>query len=304
MDSPSPHYLVYNSTAGRGRLPDARERVEAFFRRHGLPLEVLPPARDAELRALLSGLPADARVLSLGGDGTLNGVLEPLVHSERTLGILPAGSADDFAAALGIGRNTLEPALEAVLAGRSRLVDTARARLELVDGTHVVTRFVNALGTGFDAEVAERREHRLDWLKGAAGYYAALVFALVSLRKERLAVHVDGECVWSGRALLASCQNGPRTGGSFWFAPAADPADGVLNVLVAGNVSRLGLVGLLPKVLQAQPLEHPQAGHGAGARVELEWERPRAVHLDGELYGAVKRAVVEVDPLSLRVFAP
>src|SRR5690625_3591830 len=106
MEAPVPHYLVYNSSAGRGRLRRRRGR---------------------ELQAPLAGLPADARVLSMGGDGTLNGVLEPLVHSDRTLGVLPAGSADDFAAALGLPNDSLVPALEAIAAGRTRFVDTGRS---------------------------------------------------------------------------------------------------------------------------------------------------------------------------------
>ncbi|HLR47069.1 MAG TPA: diacylglycerol kinase family protein [Deinococcales bacterium] len=304
MEAPVPHYLVYNSSAGRGRLPAALSAVRTFFAERNLPLEVLPPLRGRELQAALAGLPADARVLSMGGDGTLNGVLEPLVHSDRTLGVLPAGSADDFAAALGLPNDSLVPALEAIAAGRTRLVDTGRATLTFADGTALTTRFVNALGTGFDAEVAERRESTLDWLKGAAGYYAALAVEWFSLRREHLSVQVDGETVWADVALLATCQNGPRTGGSFWFTPAADPADGRLNVLVAGDVGRLGLVRLLPKVLKAEPLDHPLAGFAEGAELELRWRRPRTVHLDGELYGAVRHVAVTVDPGSLRVFVP
>jgi len=304
MDGTEPHYLVYNSTAGRGRLPHALAEVKSFFAGRNLPLQVLPPLRGPELHAVLDDLPPDARVLGMGGDGTIHGLLGPLVHSGRTLGILPAGSADDFAAALGLERDTLGPALRAVEGGRTKLVDTATAVLTLGDGTVVKTRFVNALGTGFDAEVAERRETGLDKLRGAAGYYVTLALAWFSLRREHLTVSVDGRVAWSDRALLVSCQNGPRTGGSFWFTRDADPADGVLNAFVAGDVGRLGIIRLLPKVLGAQPLEHPLALQAAGGQLEVSWRRPRPVHLDGELYGAVKHVSVAVEPGSLRVFVP
>lgn len=304
MDGTEPYYLVYNSTAGRGRLPHALAEVRSFFAARDLPLEVLPPLRGPELHAVLADLPAAARVLGMGGDGTIHGLLGPLVHSGRTLGILPAGSADDFAAALGLERDTLGPALNAIAGGATTLVDTATAVLSLADGSVVKTRFVNALGTGFDAEVAERRETGLDRLRGAAGYYVALALAWFSLRREHLTVRVDGRVAWSDRALLVSCQNGPRTGGSFWFARDADPADGLLNAFVAGDVGRLGIIRLLPKVLGAEPLDHPLSLQATGRQLGLSWRRPRSVHLDGELYGAVKDVSVTVEPASLRVFVP
>src|SRR5690606_34590251 len=101
----------------------------------GLRLELVPPLQGRELSELLLTLPEGSTVLSLGGDGTLNGVLPAVIRRGFTLGILPAGSADDFACALGFPRDTLVPALKAVTAGRTRMVDSATANLVLADGS-------------------------------------------------------------------------------------------------------------------------------------------------------------------------
>lgn len=287
-------------------MPGALDTVRTYFSGHDLPLTVLPAQQGQALTATLQSLPEDARVLSLGGDGTLNGVLLATVNSGRTVGVLPTGSADDFATALGFPRDDLTPALDAIRVGRTKLVDSGAASLELADGKRLEHRFVNALGTGFDAEVAHERETKLNWIKGEAGYYTALALSWFRLLRRQLTVHADGaaEPVWSGRALLVSCQNSPRTGGSFYFAPGAVTDDGVMNLLVAGDVSHFALLKLLPSVLKGVPLDHPQAFSCSGSRFTISWDRPRILHLDGELVAPVRQAQVTVEPGSLRVFVP
>lgn len=298
------HYLIYNKIAGRGRLPDALEQVRAFFSRHGLPLTVLPAVSGTSLTAVLRELPADARLLSLGGDGTLNGLLDAAVGSQRTVGVLPAGSADDFATALGFPRETLEPALEAIRAGATRVVDTARALLEFEDGGTRSVRIVNALGTGFDAEVAKLRETRFDNMKGSTGYYVALGVGWLLMRREQLKVTVDDREFFSGRSLLVSCQNSARTGGSFNFAPGARIDDGRFELVVAGDISRGRILKLLPRVLKPEPWDDAAVMRVSGTKFSFTWEVPRTVHMDGEIQPPAKRVDISVVPQSLRVFVP
>ena len=298
------HYLVYNKIAGRGRMPDALEQTLAFFDAHDMPLTVLPAAVGGSLHALLRELPADAPLLSLGGDGTLNGLLDAAVGSQRTVGILPAGSADDFATALGLSRDSLEPALQAIRTGHTRIVDTVRATLTFADAATKEVRFVNALGTGFDAEVASMRENRFDRTKGAAGYYVALGLGWLRMRRESLQVSVEGTQFFSGRSLLVSCQNSARTGGSFHFAPGASIDDGRFDLVVAGNVSRARILKLLPRVLAPGPWDDELVHRVGGTDFSFSWDVPRIVHMDGEIQLPAKRVDISVVPRSLQVYAP
>ena len=298
------HYLVYNKIAGRGRIPDALEQVQAFFSRHDLPLTVLPAASGDSLTGLLRELPADARLLSLGGDGTLNGLLDAAVGSQRTVGVLPAGSADDFATALGLARDSLEPALQTIRAGHTRVVDTARAVLTFADGGTREVRIVNALGTGFDAEVADLRETRFDRMKGSAGYYVALGVGWLRMRREHLQLTVDGREFFAGRSLLVSCQNSARTGGSFHFAPGAAIDDGRFELVVATDVSRSRILKLLPHALKDEPWDDELVKRVSGTQFSFTWAVPRTVHMDGEIQLPAKRVDINVVPSSLRVFTP
>ena len=132
-------------------------------------------------------MPADARVLSLGGDGTLHEIAAACVHTRRVVGILPGGSGDDLAYALNIRRDDLKVALDIVEAGCVARVDTG-----LVNGE----TFINAFGVGFDADVAYRVRHAPRLLKERSAYLYAVVTTLGRLE------HVPVEVVLDGKARL------------------------------------------------------------------------------------------------------
>lgn len=114
---------------------------------------------------------------------------------------------------------------------------------------------------------------------------------------------VDGALVHDGPCLLVTSQNGPRSGGSFVFAPEARPDDGMLDVVIAGKVGRLGALGLLPKVMQAKHLTHPAVQLRRGRNVRVEWSEPRPAHADGELLATDAAYEVALHPRALPVLA-
>lgn len=289
------YHLVHNPTAGRGRVSDALPRVQQFFAAQGLPLTVLPSVDRAESARLVAALPSDARILVLGGDGTLNGVVQSSVHTERVLGILPSGSADDFSFALGLDRFDLESALEVVRAGFVRTVDTGS-----VNGV----RFINAFGSGFDADVNAQREAFPRWVRGTNAYLLSVFVTLARLRNVPVLVQVDGQTVHDGPALLVSVQNGPRTGGSFMFSPEACVDDGLFDVVIAGRLGRLGTVRVLPKVFTGKHLLDPRVSLFRGSQVRVSWAEPREAHLEGEMQARTSVFDAQLHAGSLKVFAP
>ena len=291
---PLMYHLVVNPTAGRGRARRRLPQVEAAFRERGLPLTVHTTRAPGHAARIAAGLPEDALVLSLGGDGTLHEVASACVHSRRTVGILPAGSGDDFAFALSLGRRTLDEALAVVFAGHVERVDTGA-----VNGRP----FVNTLGVGFDAEVAHTVRAAPPFLRERAAYLWAISKTLPKLETPLLHAEVDGRTFYRGPALLASVQNGPRTGGSFLFAPLARPDDGLLELVVAGEVGRRAVPGLLGRVMRGRHTNHPEVHLTTGRHIVLMWEKPRVGHMEGELLEAETCFDVRVCPASLKVFA-
>ncbi len=286
------YYLIVNPVAGRGRALKALPQVERFFREQQLELEVLSTKAPGDARRLVEQLPADATVLSLGGDGTLHEIAGACVYTSRTIGILPAGSGDDFAFALGIPRHDLFAALQIARNGNVRQVDTGCVNSEV---------FVNSFGVGFDADVAHAVYSAPSFLKEFYAYLYAVVSTLRKLKNITVQVTIDGRDVYEGSSLLVAVQNGPRTGGSFLFSPEAKLDDGLLDIVIAGQFGRLATLGILPGVIRGQHLKNPRVQLYRGREVRIHWETARPAHMEGELLAAAQDYHIRLQAASLRV---
>lgn len=289
------YHLIFNPNAGRGRSRALLSQVKAFFQNQQLPLTVLTTTHAKHATQLVCNLPLEAIVLTLGGDGTLHEVVNACVHTPRTVGILPAGSGDDFAFALGLERNTIQQALEVIKQGNIKTVDTANVNGET---------FINAFGVGFDADVAYGIYTAPKFLKERNAYFYSIFATLSKLENIPVKVTIDNKQVFNGPALLVSTQNGPRTGGSFLFSPTAKIDDGLLDVVIAGEFGRLGTLNILPKVLKGAHVGHPKVHIFQGKEVRLEWAKPRPGHMEGELLKPATTFDIHIQTASLHVFAP
>jgi diacylglycerol kinase (ATP) len=295
------YYLIFNPHAGRGRSQILLEQARAFFQGQQLPVTVLNTERPKHATELVCQLPQNAIVLSLGGDGTLHEIVNACVCTQRTVGILPAGSGDDFAFALGLERNNIQQALEIIKRGNIKTVDTARISAD--KNTNSET-FINAFGVGFDADVAYGIYQAPKFLKERNAYFYSIFTTLSKLQSIPVKVTMDGKEVFHGPSLLVSIQNGPRTGGSFLFAPEAKVDDGLLDVVIAGEFGRMGTLNILPKVLKGKHVGHPNIHIFRGKELRLEWSRPRPGHMEGELLEPATTFDIQVQAASLKVFAP
>lgn len=292
-------HLIVNPTAGRGRALPHLEAIVRTLEAAGASVAVHTTASPDAARALVATLPEQATAVAVGGDGTVHAVMRACFEHDRRLGVLPFGSGDDFAHALGLGRTRPEAALRALLDGRERRIDVATVNDE---------PFVNAFGTGFDADVARRILSAPPSFRGVARYLYGVLSALRDFRLADVALEMTttgGERAgFEGPALLVAVQNGPRTGGSFRFAPGARPDDGVLDVVVAGAFGRAGTLAILPRVMRGRHLDHPEVHRFAATSVDLRWSTPVAGHAEGEPVGVGGEYRVRLNPGALRVVAP
>ena len=289
------YYLIANPTAGRGRARAALDKVRVFFSERQLPFETHLTSEPTHATKIVEKLPENAIVISLGGDGTVHEIARACIGTNRTVGILPAGSGDDFAFGLGIYRHDLDQALAIIQQGHTVMVDTA-----LVNGAP----FINAFGVGFDADVAHAVRSAPRPLRGRSAYLYAIFTILGKLETSQVSIAVDKQEVFKGESLLVSTQNGPRVGGSFLFYPEAKLFDGMLEVIVAGKFNRLETVSLLPKLMKGHHLQHPKVHVFKGKNIKLVWEKPRGGHMEGELFEADSRFDISINPKSLKVVVP
>ena len=292
--------FVVNPAAGKGKGALAREAIERAMAPTGLPFDVVVTMAPGDA-ACLARRAADegvATVVAVGGDGTVHEVANGLLAAGRpaALGIVPTGSGNDFARALGVPPE-VAAACPRLAEGKTRWIDVGRVAAD--GGPPRV--FLNGVGVGFTAAVAiEARRFR--WLTGLPLYVVALLWALAVRFATPLAtVRGDGFERRTRVTFVEAC-NGKWEGGGFHLAPNGDPGDGLLDVIVLEAVPRLTFLRLLPAFINGTHARSASVETCSSTRLEVELERAVPVQADGETIAlAARRVVVELQPSALAV---
>jgi Sphingosine kinase and enzymes related to eukaryotic diacylglycerol kinase len=259
--------VLRNPTAGRGRHRDGvtaalRALAEAGHVVKTIDATTRDEAAAATRRAVQDGI--DALVV-IGGDGTVHIGLQAVAGTDVGLGVVPTGTGNDFARALGVpldlaaaGR-TIARALDE---GRRTTIDLARITPGSTAGPDLPAGpggpswwFGAVLAAGFDALVNERA-NAMRWPKGRRRYDLAVLAELISMDQRHYRITLD-DAVLEQPACLVAVGNTPSYGGGLRMCPDAQPTDGLLDVIVADPVSRLTLIRLYPRVFQGTHVRHP-----------------------------------------------
>ena len=287
--------LLVNPTAGKGRGVRLLAPVTERLRRGGLHVDVLVGHDAGEASHLLRAavaLDPPARpdgVVSLGGDGLVHLAVQVLAGTGVPLGVVPAGTGNDVARALGIDRRDPAAAADLVVAGHTRESDLGRAGERW---------FAGVLGSGFDSMVNERA-NTMTWPRGRSRYNVAMVAELRTFRPVPYLLHLDGEA-WETEAMLVAVGNGPSYGGGMRVCPDARLDDGLLDVTVLGPISKPEFLRVFPSVYRGTHVRHRAVTVRRARTVSLRAEGVTA-YADGERVVSLPVQVVAV-PAALRVF--
>jgi diacylglycerol kinase (ATP) len=286
-------FVILNPVAGRHAGPRAWQRARngcsAVADWECATTERPGHARELAQMAVERGY---ERVIAVGGDGTVNEVANGLAHSATLLGIIPAGTGNDVARNLGIPS---DPAAAASLAasGSSRPLDLCQ--VETPDRT---AYFVNVAGFGFDAAVAER-VNRLPKLGGGTlPYLAGVLATLWQYRSPPMRISVDGRDIQQ-RVFLAAVGNLPTYGGGMRIVPGASPDDGLLDVCVVSDLSRLEVLRIMPRLYSGGHVGHPAVSIFRCRSLSADADGRVLCQADGELVGGLP-ARFSVLPAGLR----
>ena len=259
--------LVVNPTAGRGRAARFLLAVRTRLRASGADVSVVASTDFEHARAAMAGAVAGgADVLAvMGGDGMmhlgLNACADQTAVNPTLLGLIPAGSGNDFCRGVGLDPADPVAAATVVTGGRRRDLDLIRLQ----------DRYVGAvLATGFDSLV-NRRANALPWPRGSLRYPLAALAELRVFSPLRYRLTLDGT-VRELEAMLVAVGNTTTYGGGMQICPRADAADGWLDVTIIHPVSRLKLLQLLPQMNSGRFARDPC----------VEQVRARVVRVDGE----------------------
>jgi diacylglycerol kinase (ATP) len=266
----------------------------------GSTLPDLQPFQLAETEWTI-GLPSTPEgleaILVFGGDGTVHRHLRALVHLHLPVLVVPAGSGNDFARALGLLREDDSlAAWKKFAAGSSgvRVVDLGTIT-PVVPAAQIKpdpTYFSCAAGVGLDGEIARRANELPRWLRGHGGYALSLPGALLGLRPFVLKLKTEpdesaGPAVPRSdqRVVAAVFANTPVYGGGMRIAPKAQMDDGRLDVCLIRHISKLKLLSVFPTVYFGRHLGIREVDYFSVACARVETDRPLDVYADGEHVG-------------------
>jgi diacylglycerol kinase family enzyme len=278
---------LVNPHAAGGRAARLGPRLRAALNVHGpvCPIE-MPDTVEAAL-ARLARLPRGVCVLVAGGDGTVNRLLPALLDGGLTLALLPSGSGNDLARALGLFGHGLEAIVAALARGQERAIDVGVAEF---DGRRVP--FAANLTAGFDGAVCARAIAGPRWLRGLPRYLYATFAELAALSNYEVRIEADGTEVYDGIALFASTLNTPTFGSGMPAVPHAAIDDGELDLLLARRFGRVGALAMLPRLLRGTHLSDARVRTLRYAKLSIECPGGLPVAADGEFLGVAKSLIV------------
>ena len=286
------HALLVNPSSGSGRAAKLLPQVErelrarnAVFRTvktrslgHGIE-EALAAAESGEVPVVMSG------------DGLIGAIGGALADSTAPLGVIPGGRGNDFARVMDIPTGIPE-AVSVLLAGEERQIDVGE-----VNGR----RFLCIASTGFDSD-ANRRANETRIVRGNLVYAYAAFRTLATWRPADFTVTIDGER-HEHRGYSVAVANSKAFGGGMLIAPDALLDDGLFDIVLTGEESKLSFVRNLPKVFKGTHVELDVITVLRGAEVEISANRPFEIYADGE-HIADLPAKLRLLRRALRVIAP
>jgi diacylglycerol kinase (ATP) len=258
------------------------------------------PGHLTELARTAAGEGASLLVV-VGGDGTVNEVVNGIVGLDVDVAVVPRGTGWDFVRTYRIPRG-LDAALRVARDGRARRVDLGQARFRSWDGSERDSYFANIASAGMSGAIAKRANETSKALGGKVSYFWATLAVFARWQTSELSVKVDGE---ERRARMHDVvvANGRYFGGGMEICPDAAPDDGLFDVLLIGDLTKRDLLLTLPKTYRGSHLPHPKAELLRGASVQIDADEPVPVELDGEQPGTTP-VRFDIVPQALRVRGP
>lgn len=242
-------------------------------------------------------------VIAMGGDGTVhevvNGLMQLPEEKRPILGIVPAGSGNDFAHGINASKTPTE-ALRRALDGEANTVDLG----VMTDKHGHKEYFDNTLGIGFGA-IVTIRSHRLPVLRGFLMYLTAVIQTIILDHNAiHMQIETDTEKWEQGVIYLILC-NGPREGGGFLIAPEARIDDGILHYALIKDVSRAMMFRIVPEVMKGTHGRFKEVKMGTCRKFSLTANRPLYIHADGEIFTGpgtdLRKVSFEILPNALKV---
>jgi diacylglycerol kinase (ATP) len=240
----------------------------------------------------------DSLLVVVGGDGTVNEVVNAVAGTDTEIAVLPCGTGQDLMRSQGIPSG-FDDAVRVALDGATRTIDLGRVELAGGESRY----FANVGSGGMSGAVARRANAMTKRLGGKATFFYALTREFLAWQNTRVTVSLDDGVSREGTMHDVIVANGRWHGGGMKLAPDARQDDGLFDVVLIGDVNKLDFLTTAPKLYSGRYLSHPKVELLRSATVSIEAADPLPLEVDGEPIGTTP-ARFEVVPAALQLRVP
>jgi len=285
-------YFIVNPFSGGGKTKGIEEKIQTHLDHHQFKYQVqftegLGHATELAKAAVRSD---HSIVIAVGGDGTVNEVAAGLINSDKTMGIIPAGSGNGLAMHLGIGRD-ITKAIGVLNNGLAITIDTCVLNER---------PYINLAGIGFDALIAYQTAHSKT--RGFLAYAWQSIRSALVYKAKKYQLKIDDK-VFEKEAIIIEVANAPMFGYNFTVAPLAKLDDGLLEIVVIQKAWKWRYILMLPRFLNGTVHKSNLVERYTAKNVVIKLKEPAPVHVDGEGYLLESDLHFSINPLSLKVMA-
>lgn len=264
--------FIVNPKAGSGKAlkvsAQIQERLKNFKKEYEIVYTKGPEHAISIAREAINSF---AKIVSVGGDGTLNEVVNGIAGSRAILGVVPAGTGNDFAKTIYPTLN-IDDIIKTITDGEVKSIDIGKCNNKY---------FINIASAGIDAEIAHRVQRARKSVSGKFVYLSALFKTLVSYKGIDFNIKLD-DVSFQSNTLLITASNGKYYGGGMLPTPDADIKDGYFDVCHIKNLNKIKIVALLYKFIKGNHIDLKEVTIYKTKRLTIQSEQKFFVNIDGE----------------------
>jgi diacylglycerol kinase (ATP) len=283
--------FIVNPIAGKGKAKEMIPFIEKTCERQNVEYEIVYTTGPKDgIKLAKEGVENGfQKIISVGGDGTLNEVVNGIAGSDVVLGVIPGGTGNDFIRSV-YTNVAIEKIVENAIIGIPKKIDLAKCN---------DTYFINIGSGGFDAQVALESEKTRKYFSGSTAYLVALLKMLVVYKGKKMKVTIDDQ-EFEKNTFLVAIANGKYYGGGILPAPMADMTDGIFDICIVGIMPKLKMFRLFPRYMKGTHEGIKEVDFYRGKHIKLVAEEPFAVNVDGEVT-LLKQAEFNIIPNGISI---
>ncbi|GIW48687.1 MAG: lipid kinase [Caloramator sp.] len=266
--------FIVNPKAGNGRAIKVVENIKNICERNGIHYSIeFTNYPENAVEIANKNISKFERIIAVGGDGTLNEVLNGIIDSNVALGVLPCGTGNDFARTI-YKTMDIDKILEVLIKSDYKKCDVGKCFNKY---------FINIASVGLDAEIAHKVQRGKKIFRGKTSYLYHLINTLIQYKNKQFKIQIDNTNIES-ETVLTTISNGKYYGGGIMPTPDSDIFDGKFDICHIRKINKIKIPFLLNKYIKGNHKDFSEVSFYKGKRVKIESEDLFAVNLDGETF--------------------